>query len=286
LPFDPFPKTLSYFPDETAERNVLIQSDVNSEFGIRNSELLKLSLASFLAVSSVALIERIDKQNFHKPFMVPEILNFLPHYTCESLLILKAMSRLQPYQPSLLRFLHSINAMLVISALITGFWVYDTFDGRFGQIPLPRINNIIDIHGTIALTFWLFAPLFVIYSLWLGRQRLAKKESIANLSQVGKPVWWISLQRIMNTMMLVAIALAFGTGKLMDETWLPTGDLTQVAYSLHLTAWTVMLTCLGLHILMSLKVGGLPLLLSMVSLKVRSNDHPKLWWQQVRNRLQ
>lgn len=194
------------------------------------------------------------------------------------------MSRSQPYQPSLLRFLHGINAILVIGALITGFWVYDTFDGRFGRIALPRVNDIIGIHGTIALTFWLFAPLFVIYSLWLGRKRLVQKESIANLSKVGQPIWWISLQRLINTAMLVAIFFAFGTGKLMDESWLPTGDLTQVAYVLHLIAWAVMLVCLALHLLMSVKVGGLPLLLSMANLKVRTDDHPKLWWQQIRNR--
>lgn len=194
------------------------------------------------------------------------------------------MSRSQPYQPSLLRFLHGINAILVIGALITGFWVYDTFDGRFGRIALPRVNDIIGIHGTIALTFWLFAPLFVIYSLWLGRKRLVQKESIANLSKVGQPIWWISLQRLINTAMLVAIFFAFGTGKLMDESWLPSGDLTQVAYALHLIAWAVMLVGLALHLLMSVKVGGLPLLLSMTSLKVRTEDHPKLWWQQIRNR--
>ncbi|MBD1846438.1 cytochrome b/b6 domain-containing protein [Cyanobacteria bacterium FACHB-63] len=195
------------------------------------------------------------------------------------------MSRTKPYQPSLLRFLHGVNALFVIAALISGYWVYDTFDGRFGKIPLPRINPIIDYHGTIGLTFFLFAPLFVIYSVWRGRKKLVQKDSIAQLSNIRKPIWWISLQRLTNTLMLLAIIFAAISGKLMDETWLPTGELHHLAYSLHLTAWATMLVCLALHLLMSAKVGGVPLLLSMSSLKVRSDDHPKLWIQQLRNRV-
>ncbi|BAS55672.1 MULTISPECIES: cytochrome b/b6 domain-containing protein [Leptolyngbya] len=194
------------------------------------------------------------------------------------------MSRTKPYQPSLLRFLHGINALLVIAALISGFWVYDTFDQRFGKIPLPRINAIIDYHGTIGLTFFLFSPLFLIYSLWLGRKKLIQNNTIANLTQVGKPIWWATLQRCTNTLMIVAIVFAAGTGKLMDETWLPQGQLFHVAYSFHLIAWATMLICLALHLLMSAKVGGVPLLLSILSFRVRPDDHPKLWIKQLRDR--
>ncbi|GAP97488.1 cytochrome b/b6 domain-containing protein [Leptolyngbya sp. NIES-2104] len=195
------------------------------------------------------------------------------------------MSRTKPYQSSLLRFLHGVNALFVIGALITGYWAYNTFDGRFGKIPLPRINPIIDYHGTIGLMFFLFAPLFVIYSLWLGRKKLIQKDSIGQLSQVRKPIWWISLQRLVNTGMLGAIAFAAISGKLMDETWLPTGELHHLAYSLHLLSWATMLVCLALHLLMSAKVGGVTLLLSMSSLKVRPDDHPKFWFNQLRDRV-
>ncbi len=195
------------------------------------------------------------------------------------------MSRAKPYQPSLLRFLHGLNALFVIAALVSGFWVYDTFDGRFGKIPLPRINPIIDIHGTIGLTFFLFAPLFVIYSLWLGRKKLIQKGLISQLSKVSEPIRWISLQRLTNTTMLGAIVFAAITGKLMDETWLPQGELHHLAYSLHLAAWATMIICLALHLLTSAKVGGMPLLLSMSDYKVRSDDHPKLWIKQLRDRV-
>jgi Prokaryotic cytochrome b561 len=194
------------------------------------------------------------------------------------------MSRTKPYQPSLLRFLHGVNAVLVIAALISGFWVYDTFDKRFGAIPLPRINPIIDIHGTIGLTFFLFAPLFLIYSLWLGRKKLIQKDAIANLAQIGQPIGWIALQRLTNTVMLGAIVFAAGTGKLMDESWLPTGELNHLAYIFHLIAWATMLVCLMLHLLMSAKVGGVPLLLSISDFKMRPDDHPKLWIKQLRDR--
>lgn len=195
------------------------------------------------------------------------------------------MSRTHPYQPSLLRFLHGVNTLLAIGALITGYWVYNTFDGRFGKILLPRINPIIDYHGTIGLMFFLFAPLFLIYSLWLGRKKLVQKDSIAQLSQVGKPIWWSSLQRLTNTAMLGAIVFAAISGKLMDETWLPRGELHHIVYSLHLLAWATMLVCLAVHVLMSAKVGGMPLLLSISSFKVRPNDHPKFWFQQLRDRV-
>ncbi|MCU0548171.1 MAG: cytochrome b/b6 domain-containing protein [Leptolyngbya sp. Prado105] len=194
------------------------------------------------------------------------------------------MPRTRPYQPSLLRFLHGINALLVIAALISGFWVYDTFDGRFGKIPLPRINPIIDYHGTIGLIVFLFSPWFLIYCFWLGRKKLIQPNAIANLAQVGKPIWWATLQRLTNTVTIGAVIFAVVTGRLMDETWLPQGQLFHVAYSFHLIAWATMLGCLALHLLMSAKVGGVPLLLSMSDFKVRPDDHPKLWIQQLRNR--
>ncbi len=61
------------------------------------------------------------------------------------------MSRSVPYQPLLLRILHGVSGILAIAAIITGFLVYNTFDGRFGKILIPRISAIIDIHGTFAV---------------------------------------------------------------------------------------------------------------------------------------
>lgn len=182
------------------------------------------------------------------------------------------MATPRPYQPLLLRILHGVNGLLVLGALVTGFWVYNTYDGRFGRIALPTLGDIQGVHGTIALTFLLFFPLFAIYSFHAGQRRLLQPDSLKQLAQIGQPIGWISLQRLVNTLILIASVLALISGRLMKEEWLPRGELYHVAYSAHLLAWLTMAICLLLHILMAARVGGMPLLLSMVDTKTRSND--------------
>ncbi|MDB9446290.1 cytochrome b/b6 domain-containing protein [Anabaena sp. CS-542/02] len=192
------------------------------------------------------------------------------------------MSRSAPYQPLLLRVLHGINGILVITSIITGFLVYNTFDGRFGKVLIPRIDPIQDIHGTVALFFLLLLPAFVLYSFHAGERRLLQPDSIQKLTQVGKPIWWLSLQRIINTLMLLFSVLAVISGRMMKEEWLPTRELDHLWYYCHLIAWVIMVCCLAIHILMSAKVGGAPLLLSMWSWKFRPVDSPKNWYSRLR----
>ncbi len=182
------------------------------------------------------------------------------------------MATSRPYQPLLLRLLHGINGLLVLGALVTGFWVYNTYDGRFGRIALPTLADIQGIHGTIALTFLLFFPLFAIYSFRAGQKRLIQPGSLRQLTQIGQPIGWISLQRLINTLILIASVLALISGRLMKEEWLPRGELYHVAYSAHLWAWLIMAICLLLHVLIAARVGGLSLLQSMVDPKTRPND--------------
>jgi hypothetical protein len=193
------------------------------------------------------------------------------------------MSRSAPYQPLLLRVLHGINGILVITSIITGFLVYNTFDGRFGQVLIPRIDPIQDIHGTVALFFLLLLPAFVLYSFHAGERRLLQPDSIQKLTQVGKPIWWLSLQRIINTLMLLSSVSAVISGRMMKEEWLPTRELDHLWYYCHLIAWVIMVCCLGIHLLMSAKVGGGPLLLSMWSWKFRPVDSPKNWYSRLRS---
>ena len=193
------------------------------------------------------------------------------------------MSRSAPYQPLLLRVLHGINGILVITSIITGFLVYNTFDGRFGQVLIPRIDPIQDIHGTVALFFLLLLPAFVLYSFHAGERRLLQPDSIQNLTQVGQPIWWLSLQRIINTLMLLSSVLAVISGRMMKEEWLPTRELDHLWYYCHLIAWVIMVCSLAIHILMSAKVGGAPLLLSMWSWKFRPGDSPKNWYSRLRS---
>ncbi len=189
------------------------------------------------------------------------------------------MSQASPYQPILLRVLHGAIALLVLAALVSGFWVYNTYDRRWGSLALPQLEDIQGIHGTIALTFLLLLPVFAIYSFHLGYRRLVQAESFANLKQPGKPIWWISLHRLANTLMLMAAAIAVMTGRMMQEEWLPAGELNQQAYLAHLGAWVLMIFSLAMHVLLGAKVGGMPLLASMLKWQVRTEDAPRAWFQ-------
>ena len=40
-----------------------------------------------------------------------------------------------PYQPSLLRLLHGVTALLVLGAWLSGLFVYSRYDGRWGRLP-------------------------------------------------------------------------------------------------------------------------------------------------------
>ncbi|QSJ20385.1 cytochrome b/b6 domain-containing protein [Nostoc sp. UHCC 0702] len=193
------------------------------------------------------------------------------------------MSRSVPYQPLLLRILHGVSGILVSAAIITGFLVYNTYDRRFGKLPIPAIGEIQDIHGTLALFFLLVLPVFALYSFHAGHKRLLQPDSLRNLTVFGRPSWWVSLQRIANTLMLIASVLAVISGRMMKEEWLPTGELNHIWYFFHLGAWAVMVCCLAIHLLMSSKVGGVPLLISMYSLKVRPEDSPTKWSSRFRD---
>jgi hypothetical protein len=188
------------------------------------------------------------------------------------------MPKTTPYQPLVLRLFHNISGLLGVGAIITGFWVYNIYDRRFGSLPLPPIPNSQDIHGTLGLFFLLiFFPLSI-YSLYWGSRRLVQADWTKRLTtQFGTPIWWMTVQRMANTLMLLAATFAVISGRMMKEAWLPAGELYHLAYNLHLVAWVVFIGSLLIHILMSIKVGGIPLLLSMTSLHYRDNDSPTLW---------
>jgi hypothetical protein len=187
----------------------------------------------------------------------------------------------QPYQPLLLRILHGLIGGMGLAALVTAFWTYDTYDGRWGRLPLPKLEAIEGIHGTFGLWVLLIFPVFVVYAFRRGQHRLIQPDSLKKLGQVGQPIWWYTLHRATNTLTLVGLAFALFSGKMMDEKWLPRGELTHVWYYAHLLSWVVMVVCLALHVLMSAKVGGLPLLLSMIHYRFREKDSPVYWRQHI-----
>lgn len=194
------------------------------------------------------------------------------------------MSRATPYQPLLLRVLHGLNALIAILAIITSYWVYNTYDGRFGKLSLPQIPDIIGIHGTFGKTLLLgVMPAFALYSVYLGSQRLVQPDSFQKLRQLGKPIGWYSLHRIVNTLMLLAVTFSLITGSMVKEEWLPNGELHHIWYYLHLSGWVILVSCLAIHLLMTAKVGGLRLWMSMVKLSYRADDSPKQWIQTIRS---
>jgi hypothetical protein len=192
------------------------------------------------------------------------------------------MLRTHPYQPVLLRILHGIAAALLVLALISGFWVYNTYDKRWGSLALPMIGDIQGIHGTIALMFLLFMPFFAFYSFHVGYRRLIQEQSFSQLKQIGQPVWWISVHRFANTLMLLAATFAVVTGRMMKEEWLSAGELYRQWYLAHLVAWACVFISLLLHMLMGAKVGGVPLLISMFNWKTRGEDRLLSWPQEVK----
>lgn len=194
------------------------------------------------------------------------------------------MPQSKPYQPLLLRLLHGLNGAIALLAILTAFLVYNTYDGRFGKVPVPRIADIIGIHGTFGKMLLLgVMPTFALYSFLAGKKRLVQPDSFGKLTQLGKPIWWYSLHRIVNTLMLLALTFAIASGSMVKEEWLPAGDLTQVWYYLHISGWAVLVFCLLMHLLMSAKVGGLPLILSMFDVAYRREDSPAAWWRKIRS---
>lgn len=195
------------------------------------------------------------------------------------------MTSPRPYQSLLLRLLHGAMALLTLLAIASGFWVYNTYDRRWGSLPLPESYETQDIHGTGALALFLLMFPFAIYCFHLGDRRLWSDQSWGQLQQPGTPGFWVALQRLTNTLMLLALTVAVITGRMMQESWLPQKELNHLPYLFHLSAWVVVIICLACHLLFSAKVGGLPLLQSIVTWGRRTQDNPRQWLKNFRFKL-
>jgi hypothetical protein len=157
----------------------------------------------------------------------------------------------RPYQPSLLRLLHGLTALLVIGCWLSGLLVYSRYDGRWGRLPFTPDGNWIDLHGQLG---WFLLPVGLAFSATNSMALVA----------------------------LVALVLAVATGKLMQENWLRDGELHHLVYALHLVAWLVIGLAVLVHVAGSLQQGGWPLLASMSNTSVREGDLPGDWPGQIR----
>lgn len=166
-----------------------------------------------------------------------------------------------PYQPSLLRLLHGAVALLVPLAWGSGVLVFSHHDGRWGSLPWSVPGDWIDLHGTMGVLLWPVALVFGVYAVTAGRPRLRQPA---------------------NAVALLALALAVGSGKLMDENWLRDGQLHHLAYSVHLLAWLLITAAIAWHVWAVLQRGGWHLARSMASLQLRAGDRPRHWIAQIR----
>ncbi|MEG3438812.1 cytochrome b/b6 domain-containing protein [Pannus brasiliensis CCIBt3594] len=187
------------------------------------------------------------------------------------------MKESRPYQPFLLRVLHGLTGICSIAALLTAYWTYDTYDSRWFTLSLPKFPEIEGIHGTFGLYTLIVFPFFAIYAFRRGSRRLIQSDSLQKLARPGKPIFWYSLHRFANTIALFALAFAIYSGRMMDSEWLPKGELHHPWYYAHLISWVILTLCILFHLLLSAKVGGKPLLLSMLHRYSRDRDRPRLW---------
>ena len=149
------------------------------------------------------------------------------------------------HPPLLLRLLHGLNGILVVLAWLTGLLVYSRFDGRWGRLPFPISGEWIEIHGSIGVVLLPVALLFALYAVTAGRWRL---------------------RQAANAVPLLALLLAVGSGKLMQEDWLEDGQFDHLVYHLHLLAWLLIAAAVIWHVVALLRRGGPALLRSMVGL--------------------
>lgn len=193
------------------------------------------------------------------------------------------MPRKQPYQPLLFRSLHAAQGVLALLAMATGYWLLNTWDPMLLQLPLPAApEGAIDLHEEVGGLFTGAVGVFIVYSLTAGRRRVVQLNTWPKLRNWGKPSSWYALHQITNTGLLLMGVLAVLSGDGVSDDALMAGTGHNPAYWVHVFAWLGMVMLTGCHLLLSVKVGGVPLLMSVVSLTVRPQDSPQQWprqWQ-------
>ena len=165
-----------------------------------------------------------------------------------------------PYQPSLLRLLHGLTATLAAVAWFTGLLLLLGFDGRWGRLPFNLDGEWIELHAANGVLLTLLVVLFTAYAVTLGAGRL---------------------RRVGNSVPLLALALAVGSGSQMQAEWMLDQRALPLVYAVHITAWFVLALAVPLHLITSLRRGGWPLLTSMLRLQIRPLDGPTDWPSQV-----
>lgn len=195
------------------------------------------------------------------------------------------MPKSRPYQPLIFRLLHALHGGLVLASVVTGFWMYNTWDHRLAKLPLPEADtNLLSIHHRIGEVLTPLVVIFLIYSLVAGRRRLIQTKSIKQLANPTKPAGQYALHRLVNTGLLGMLILSmvssrqFGGAKALIQ-----GEWDNTWYNLHVFAWASIVVLVFAHVLLGLKVGGVPLIQSMIDRRVRPQDSPVKWPQRFKD---
>ncbi len=189
------------------------------------------------------------------------------------------MPRSSPYQPLIFRLLHGIHGSLVLGSAVTGFWLYNTWDYRWGRVPLPDAETKwLDIHHHIGEVLTPLVLIFLFYSVFVGRRRLISLKSLKSFLSLSQSSGWRVLHRLINTGLLGLLILSMVSSRLMGgASTLLEGKWSDVWYNLHVLSWALIVLLFVAHVLLSAKVGGFALLQSMIALKVLPADHPNQW---------
>ncbi|MEO1623052.1 MAG: cytochrome b/b6 domain-containing protein [Cyanobacteria bacterium J06632_3] len=195
-------------------------------------------------------------------------------------------SHVSPYQPLIFRCLHIVQGILLLLTMATGYWIFNTWDRRWLVLPLPRATEfVIELHEEVGGIFAGAIALFILYSILSGRRRLLQPNSLSHFTKIGRPIWWYTLHRLVNTGLLIMGGLVVLSGDALDDDAMMAGQFSDLAYSLHIFAWAAITVLLISHLLLSVKVGGIPLLLSPFSRKIRIKDLPIYWPKRILSRI-
>ncbi|MEI6616958.1 MAG: cytochrome B [Cyanobium sp. ELA507] len=144
----------------------------------------------------------------------------------------------------------------LLLAFASGLLLLGSLDGRWGRLPFTLDGEWIELHGRVGVLLALVLPLFVPYALTLGAGRL---------------------RRFANSLPLLALLLAVGSGLQMETEFLVNSATPPLPYALHLTAWLLLAVSVPLHLIGAVRRGGWPLAASMLSLRLLPHDGPLHW---------
>ena len=189
------------------------------------------------------------------------------------------MPKSSPYQPLIFRLLHTFHGILILCSAMTGFWLYNTWDARWGRLPFPKAENEwLNYHHQIGEVLTGVFLIFLIYSLAAGRRRLTQPATLFKLGAMKPKQRWFSLHRLTNVGLLVMVFLAMLSSRLMGGAKTITqGEWGDIWYNIHLLSWALLVVLTLLHLLLTVKVGGMPFTMSAIALKVTPKDSPLQW---------